>query len=361
MGASSKSKSFRSGSIHRMRVQPTPSEVYPILWKFAQERQSVFLQRVAGCPPPWTDDRILREYKFTNAYRASDRVSQFFIQAMYASDGADEETIFLRTLLFKIFNKIETWQHITAAMGEPDARRFDFQKCDQILSDLASKREKIYSAAYIMPSGGVSGLKHRMHLSLLKQMLTEKVATRIARSSSLRDAYEILLSLPSLGPFLAFQYAIDLNYTELTNHSEMDFVVAGPGALDGLSKCFLDLGDYSPEDTIRWVCEMQDDEFRRLGLHFPGLWGRPLQLIDVQNLFCEVSKYTRVSHPHVPGKSGRTKIKQKFSARGALPAPFFPPKWGINQRIKDWTMERTRQQEACSDVRLQRELFSSGA
>ena len=33
-------------------------------------------------------------------------------------------------------------------------------------------------------------------------------------------------------------YAIDLNYTTLTSHSEWSFVVAGPGALDGLSKCF---------------------------------------------------------------------------------------------------------------------------
>ena len=42
--------------------------------------------------------------------------------------------------------------------------------------------------------------------------------------------FEILRSYPSLGNFLAFQFTIDLNYSELTRFSEMDFVVAGPGA-----------------------------------------------------------------------------------------------------------------------------------
>jgi len=338
--ATSKFKPYRSAPVHAKRAQPIPSALYPVFWRFAHERQEIYLRRVAGGPPPWTNDKILSEYKFTNVYRASDRVSQFFIRTMYAGDKANEETIFLRVLLFKIFNKIETWEHLIAELGLPDADSFDFEKCNLVLSELMRKKS-IYSAAYIMPSGGLSGPKHRMHLSLLRRMLKERVAARILKASSLSEVYEILLSYPSLGPFLAFQYAIDFNYTELINHSEMDFVVAGPGALDGLSKCFKEYGDYSPADVIRWVCERQEDEFRMLDLSFPGLWGRPLQLIDVQNLFCEVSKYTRVSHPSVPGKSGRTRIKQKFSTAGVLPEPHFPPKWGVNDRVKDWMAERS--------------------
>ena len=143
----------------------------------------------------------------------------------------------------------------------------------------------------------------------------------------------MMLGIPSFGPFLAFQYAIDLNYTPLLNHPESSFVVAGPGALDGISKCFASLGDLSPEDTIMWLYDVQHDELARLGLKFPALWGRELQPIDIQNVFCEVSKYTRATHPDVKGISGRTRIKQKFRVTGDLPAPFFPPKWGINHRI----------------------------
>jgi hypothetical protein len=76
--------------------------------------------------------------------------------------------------------------------------------------------------------------------------------------------------------------------------------------------------------------ENQRDEFERLGVEFEDLFGRPLTLIDCQNLFCETDKYARVVHPDARGVGERTRIKQRFSASGATTQPFFPPKWGIN-------------------------------
>src|SRR5271157_5932630 len=93
---------------------------------------------------------------------------------------------------------------------------------------------------------------------------------------------------PGIGRFLAFQYAIDLNYSELLDFNENDFVVAGPGALDGIAKCFENTGDLSAEDVIRWVTDQQNHEFARLKLDFEDLFGRRLHLIDCQNLFCEI-------------------------------------------------------------------------
>jgi hypothetical protein len=82
------------------------------------------------------------------------------------------------------------------------------------------------------------------------------------------------------------------------------------------------------------MADNQEREFERLGIKFQTLWGRPLQLIDCQNLFCEVDKYARVAHPEIAGISGRTRIKQKFSPTGSLDLPWYPPKWGINSKIE---------------------------
>ena len=79
------------------------------------------------------------------------------------------------------------------------------------------------------------------------------------------------------------------------------------------------------------MAETQEAHFERLGLNFGGLRGRPLQLIDCQNLFCEVDKYARVAHPEVAGISGRSRIKQKFTAANQPMPAWFPPKWGINE------------------------------
>ena len=62
------------------------SPVYDTYWKFAAKRQEVFYNRLFGQKSPWTDDEIIYKYKFTNAYRASDRVSQYLIRnVIYSS------------------------------------------------------------------------------------------------------------------------------------------------------------------------------------------------------------------------------------------------------------------------------------
>jgi hypothetical protein len=159
-------------------------------------------------------------------------------------------------------------------------------------------------------------------------------ADEIRAAHSLQRVYEILSSYPSLGPFLAFQLTIDLNYTTLINFDENEFVVAGPGARSGLTKCFLDTGGLSTQDLIRWAVDHQEEEFARYELEFHDLFGRPLAMIDCQNLFCETDKYARVAHPAAAGIGARTRIKQRY-VPGRRPAvPFFPPKWGINETAK---------------------------
>ena len=271
-----------------------------------------------GLPPPWTSDTILSEFKFTNAYRASDRVSQFLIKDVIHQGDQSEEEIFFRVILFKLFNKPDTWHLLEQSLGCLTYREFDFKAYDAILSKAITTGTTIYSAAYIMPSGSTAfgtTRKHRSHLKLLQQMMQDEVAHRIAECRSMHDAFTLLRSYPMIGDFLAYQYVTDLNYTALTNFPETEFVIPGPGAKSGISKRFESLGGLSQADIIRVVSERQQTEFERLEIDFKSLWGRPLQLIDCQNLFCEVDKYSRIYHPEFVGSSQRTRIKQKFGHR----------------------------------------------
>jgi hypothetical protein len=131
-----------------------------------------------------------------------------------------------------------------------------------------------------------------------------------------------------MGPFMAYQTAIDLNYSELLSFDENEYTQAGPGALRGLRKAFHSLGDYSPSDTIRWMVERQDDEFSRLGLRFDGLFGRKLHAIDCQGLFCELDKYCREAIPELA--SNRSRIKARFIASPKPLDLYFPPKWKVD-------------------------------
>lgn len=321
--------------IHSKLSRPKESEVYLTYWKFAAERQNIFFNRINNelC---WTNDEILIKHKFTNAYRASDRVSQYLIKNVIYDHSLEPREILFRLLLFKTFNKIETWELLLNRIGNISYREFNFELYDAILSTLLINGTSIYSGAYIMTSGrsrfGYSK-KHRNHLKLIEFMIEDGLTEKVLQSQSLESLFNLLKEYPTIGNFLAYQYAIDINYSNLVDFDEMDFVFPGPGALDGIRKCFTDTGEYSGSDIIKYVTEKQELEFQRNNIDFKNLWGRPLQLIDCQNLFCEVDKYARVAHPNVLGISGRSRIKQIFKPKNKEIEYWYPPKWNINNKI----------------------------
>ena len=77
-----------------------------------------------------------------------------------------------------------------------------------------------------------------------------------------------------IGDFLAYQFITDVNYSPLTDFSEMEFVVPGPGARDGIHKCFETLGESSPADVIRIIAETQETAIRTAGPPIPFIMGQ---------------------------------------------------------------------------------------
>jgi hypothetical protein len=236
-----------------------------------------------------------------------------------------------RTLLFKLFNRIETWELLEAELGPIGWKTFDFERADAVLGAALQNGRRLYSAAYIMPSPLLGAArKHTNHLKLLRRMMEDHAPRKMVSARSLREVFQHLRSYPSLGDFLAFQFTIDLNYSELIQFEEAEFVVAGPGARNGIAKCFSHTGGLSEDEIIHEVTRMAGREFDRLGLRFQSLWGRQLQPIDCQNLFCEVDKYSRVMHPEATPEGGRTRIKQRYEARRVPTPQWFPPKWKLS-------------------------------
>ncbi len=316
------------------RPPPRPGSGFDVYWQFAAERQRVYRNRLDGYSgAALTTDPVLRTYRFTNAYRASDRVSQYLISNVIYDASRNWTDTFVRVLVFKLFNRIDTWEHLQSTVDEVGVTALLDKRLDEALAQLPEKRP-IYSAAYIMPpprSG--TGAKFRRHLALLRHMVRDEAPQRLVESQSMDAAFDVLVSYESIGPFLAYQFLIDLNYTPHLDFSESDFVAAGPGALRGIRKCFTDQGDFSPADIIRWAADQQEEAFENRGLDWHDLWGRPLQLIDAQNLFCEVDKYARKARPDLSSLAPGSRIKQRYTPVSAPLTAWFPPKWGVNQAI----------------------------
>lgn len=313
------------------RVRPTP--VFDTYWRFAHARQQIYVARLQGRSAPWTADPILSRHRFTNCYRAADRVSQHLISDVIYRGEQSWDEVFFRTVLFKLFNRSSTWRHLCAT-GTPTWAQYRFEDLDRVLSAVFAAGQRLYSAAYVIPPPRLGeDRKHRNHLRLIELMMAASAPQRIAEAGGMRQAFEVLRSLPAFGDFLSYQILIDLNYSAALNFNEMEFVVPGPGARDGIRKCFGVAGQGIEAEIIHYMADTQEEHFERLGLSFTTLGGRRLQLIDCQNLFCEVDKYARVAHPEVAGVSGRTRIKQAYRHDAEPVTAWFPPKWAINDKL----------------------------
>lgn len=320
-----------------MRRPPVPRQrIYDLYWYFASERQRAFERRVAGMPWPWTDDRIIRTFKFCNVFRAADRVSQYMIRHVcYHDEPCSPEDRLFQIVAFRMFSKIETWRSVRGFLGRyPTLEDLEDASFLKALEHAKNQNGGLYTGAFILCATDAygQGSKHRNHIQLFRHMfLLGALGERLLEAESLHKVYELLHDYPLMGDFMSYQTAIDLNYSNLINFSENEFTQAGPGALRGISKVFCSLGDYTPAEVIGWMVERQEEELTRLGLPFHGLWGRSLHAIDCQGLFCETDKYCREAAPELT--SARKRIKARFNASPEPVRLFFPPKWGINDKV----------------------------
>ena len=306
-------------------------EIYDLYWYFAFERQNIFWKKINNEPAPWTDDPILREYKFCNAYRVEDRVSQYLLKnVIYNGKQYNYDDMIFRIVLFKLFNKESTWELLLKHYDDITLKTFNKDEYSKIFNEAISNGEAIYNDAYISCANKAFGYdkKHDNHLALIYKMFFEDfIQDKLIKCKTMKEAFLLLRSYPLIGNFMAYQLITDINYSEVVDFSESEFTVAGPGSLRGIEKCFIDKGGMSPEDIIRYMYDHQDEEFTRLGLEFKRLGNRPLQLIDCQNIFCELDKYCREKVPSLT--SNRVKIKKHYKKKDGKIEYCYPPKWNI--------------------------------
>ena len=315
---------FKDGAKMKKR-----EEVYNLYWYFACERQNIFWKKLKGEEPPWTDDPILQEYKFCNSYRVNDRVSQYLLKnVIYNGKKYSDKDMLFRIILFKLFNKESTWELLLKKFDDITLKTFNMKEYSKTLENAISNGEKIYNDAYISCANKAFGYdrKHDNHLALINKIfIVDKSYRKIKNAKTMEEAFNIIRSYPLIGNFMAYQLVTDINYSEVVNWSEDEFTVAGPGSERGIKKCFIDKGKMSNEDIIRYMYENQEKEFKRLNLDFKPIGNRKLQLIDCQNIFCELDKYCRQAIPDL--KSNRTKIKKRYVPKTTKIEYMYPPKW----------------------------------
>src|SRR5690606_19075145 len=143
---------------------------------------------------------------------------------------------------FRLLNKNLTWVELEKRVGNISLSTFNTDSYASALEDIRQS-QPIYGNAFILCANKAFGFdqKHRNHLALLEHVFKQdKLLKNLLAASSLQELFATLRLLPLIGDFMAYQIAIDLNYSEVFNFSENDFTIAGPGAVRGIRKCIQD-------------------------------------------------------------------------------------------------------------------------
>jgi alpha-glutamyl/putrescinyl thymine pyrophosphorylase clade 1 len=158
---------------------------------------------------------------------------------------------------------------------------------------------------------------------------------RLLAARSYEQYFWILRELPLHGDFTGMQHLADLNYSPLLDgFDEDDYVRPGPGCVAGVNLCFgLKLKPSNASDmkragdVVRLCCDQQEQHFQNLGLQPVALLGRRrLKLIDIQNLYCEISKFSKLAFPKLHSQGATVRSYDPTSAP-PLPPLTLPAKW----------------------------------
>jgi hypothetical protein len=279
---------------------------------FIRERNEIYHKKTGGQPWPWTEDRILQSYRFTDIYRERDRTSLHY-QTTVRNRYGEDPIVLPATVLYRWYNRIITCD---ALFNEPDFsnqsafERYIFSNCEKasIIYDLINELPTPHvTGAFII--NGAQGYAKGIGVAIqfhewCQKPWREQWEQWTSFPPTLQDMFIWLRENASgLGSFMGAQLVADLKYLPFMEQKVEDWwtwAAPGPGSQKGLNavlgrpmdqhwnekewqveiqclnlrenEALKDLGPFHCQDTQNHCCEFSKYEKTRLGL------GRPRQI-----------------------------------------------------------------------------------
>lgn len=270
-----------------------------LFWYWVYERQNIYYRKnVLNQEQPWTEDQILRDYKFTNVHRSLDRTTIYYHDTI--GKYKDHKDIIFGTFIHRIFNNIATMDMI---MHLTKIKTFDDAEMFKILDDARKSGKSIYTNAHMTTGVRFHDSPDKLDniVFLLKKIHAQinQICDSLKSSTSLEELYWNTRNVNGFGPFLAYQYILDMVNTGVSKFSLDDFSVAGPGCKRGLRHIFPEINDFL--DGMKYLRDTQHKYFDKYGydyLYLDELGGKEagIHLGDIENCCCEFSKYFKSYH-----------------------------------------------------------------
>jgi len=264
----------------------------------AREREHIRHRRLAGDAPPWTQDPIFQQWRFTNVHREHDKTTTWFRE--HVRSKLDGRAAVEATLIFRWFNRVETGEVVEDLLlngwdrGEAERR-------------LKTVRPLVTGAYMIKSPPGLSKLQGLLDcIDQARRLLPAQPLW-----SGLQEAWNALLVIPYLGPFLCHEIVTDLRWTSVLSHADdvNTWSNCGPGATRGMGCVVAGNPEHFNRGSARDQAAMLDAMGELLAMSHDGFWPQawdPWELHEVEMWACEFAKYRNAQAGY--------RLKRKFNA-----------------------------------------------
>jgi hypothetical protein len=317
-------------------------ENFNLFFRIMFERQEIWYKRfVKKESRPWTDDPILRDYKYTNVFRELDRASQWLINNVFSDPKNNDLDMIWKTIAFRFFNQPDTFD--TGGVELPRWRDFNAEKMWEQVVTLRESGKNPWHTAYMMNLAFLRKPEDWNDRGLFKDHAYIRHAYpkyhkavgaifKLMRMSWQSDAkpedlVSFLETLPAVSHFQSHEFFIDFCYLNkyvgnFMKWNQDSFTNVGPGASLGLRLIFPSLLPNEQEQGIYELRDCAADILATIGhFKYPEFTGfkdgvaqyrvtdKPsITLHQIEMWLCEFSKYWKM-------KIGQGKQRSKFKPK----------------------------------------------
>lgn len=287
------------------------AEAFDTFLYWCRERWAILQRRKLGHLPPWTDDTILRNFRFCNVRREDDKVT-IWVRECIRKVYADHPHLWLMMCIARTINWPDTLQELISKRAWPSCGNFTPEKMTKVLEERQARGDQVYTGAYLIRPE--SDPKQEWYEWSKNRYISEVVLGNLWRDrekfnewfasgyQTLEATHVLLSEYYGWGPFMAYQAIVDMRFTKLLEKA-MDvnsWAAAGPGTIRGLNR--LHGREFKGPLTQKKALEELRMLYGELRRELPEI---PFDFSDVPNICCEVDKYLRV-------KNGEGKMRATY-------------------------------------------------
>lgn len=285
-----------------------------LFYEFINERQNIWVNRFVKKLPrsSWTNDEILKRYKFTNVYRILDPGTEYVIKNILGK-GSNEE-VFFNIIVYRIFNRIETYEQIGYIKLSDYYEGYIFDK----LKKYREEGNPVFTSAFMVTGVRFAGSDDKVvNYEYIIKCIYDKLKNLYVMCNEAKKMEWAHISLcreKGISDFLAYQIMLDCMYGKILSFDEdtSNWTIAGNGARRGLNYVFNNLRKEEELDAMIHLRDEQERYFSVFDIDYQHLHYfrkdykyKYISLSNIENCLCEFSKYMKV-------KKGEGRPRVKF-------------------------------------------------